>query len=81
MRFFRASDLGRREFFRAATRYSLLGVLAVGGAVLGRRAAAQTCTRKGICPGCGLFTDCGLPAALSAKAAAFDPNQTKGRRL
>ena len=79
MRFFRESDKGRREFFRAATRYSLLVVLAVGGAVLGRRATAQTCNRNGVCPGCGLFAECGLPTALSAKAAGVDPNKMKGK--
>jgi len=81
MRFFRPSDQGRREFFRAATRYSLLGLLAAGGAVLGRRAAVQSCTSNGVCPGCGLFVECGLPAALSAKAAGVDPAKFKGKAL
>jgi hypothetical protein len=75
------SDESRREFFRTATRCGLLGLLAIGGAILGHRAAAQTCTRKGICPGCGVFANCGLPAALSAKAAGVNPNERKGQAL
>ena len=81
MRFFPESDKGRREFFRAAARYSLLGVLAAGGAVLGSRQTGQSCNRNGVCPGCGLFADCGLPAALSAKAAGVNPDKMKGKAL
>jgi len=75
------SDEGRREFFRTATRYGLLGVLAVGGAILGRRSAGQTCTRQGICRGCGVFANCGLPAALSVKALGINPNDSNRKSL
>jgi len=30
-------------------------------------ALRQVCENQGICRGCSLFTDCGLPQALSAK--------------
>lgn len=59
----------RREFFRSAARFALLGVLAVGGLVAGRNAKGTraACVNQGICRGCGQFAGCGLPAALSAK--------------
>jgi len=61
--------ISRREFFRAAGRYTLLGCLAVGGAVAGTRRGlpGQTCVNQGICGSCGQFVQCGLPAALSVK--------------
>jgi hypothetical protein len=66
----------RREFFRAALRYGALGVVAAAAAVLARpRApapAGQRCENQGICRGCGVFSECGLPQALSAKRARTD---------
>jgi hypothetical protein len=61
----------RREFFRAAARYSLLAAAAaVAALTAGRRApAGQRCVNRGICRGCGVFAACGLPQALSAKRA------------
>jgi hypothetical protein len=61
----------RREFFRAAARYSLLTLLATGAAVMGRKsvAAGERCVNRGICSACGVFDRCGLPQALSAKEA------------
>jgi hypothetical protein len=61
----------RRDFLRGGVRYALLaGLAAVSATVAGRRAnrlPGQTCISQGICSGCPVFTDCGLPQALSAK--------------
>jgi len=59
----------RREFFRAAARYGLLGLMAAAAslAVRARTPAGQSCVNRGICSGCDLFAGCGLPQALSAK--------------
>lgn len=63
----------RREFLRAAGRggvFGLLAVLAGGLALAGRarRLNGQDCGRNGVCAGCGRVENCGLPAALSARA-------------
>lgn len=62
---------GRREFFRAATRWSLLALLGAAAGLAARkpRLAGQRCVNRGICGGCMEFAACGLPAALSAKEA------------
>jgi hypothetical protein len=59
----------RREFFRAAARYGLLGLLGiVGGTAIRRRSlAGQDCINQGICPRCGILATCGLPQALSVR--------------
>jgi hypothetical protein len=59
----------RREFFRATARYSLLALVsAVAGlAAKPRTSKGQRCVNLGICSGCGIFPECGLPQALSAK--------------
>ena len=61
----------RREFFRSFVRYGVLGVMAAGGVLLGKRRGGdrgkQRCVSKGVCCGCGAFEACGLPAAVSAK--------------
>jgi hypothetical protein len=59
----------RREFFRAAARYSLLALMAATASlgVRARTPAGQRCVNRGICSICGLFADCPLPQALSAK--------------
>jgi len=63
----------RREFMRDGVRYSLLAGLAAVSILLFKRSGGkltgQTCRNQGICSGCGAFAGCGLPAALSAKAA------------
>ncbi len=59
----------RRDFFRAAARYGLLGVIAAGSVLTAGRRSSEKCVNKGICGGCAVFESCGLPAALSAKAA------------
>lgn len=60
----------RREFFRAAGRYGLAGLLLAVTAVVSRKPAppGQKCVNQGICGGCGLLSSCGLPQALSVKA-------------
>jgi len=64
----------RREFFRAAGRYSLLGLLALGGALAIRKGPGrEQCINDGICAGCGAFANCGLPQALSARQAGRLP--------
>lgn len=61
----------RREFLRGGARYALLGALGAVSATLVKRSggklSGQTCINQGICSGCNVFTDCGLPQALSAK--------------
>lgn len=59
----------RREFFRAAARYGLLGALAVAGILTARRSIGSDgkCLNRGICGNCAQFAACNLPAALSAR--------------
>jgi hypothetical protein len=61
----------RRELFTTVLRYATLGTLAaIGGAVFAkRRRLVQNgiCINREICKGCGIFEQCGLPQALSAK--------------
>lgn len=61
----------RREFFRSAARYSVLGILGVVAGVTARQSLrpGQSCVNAGICSRCGVFSDCQLPQALSAKQA------------
>jgi len=69
----RARAQTRRAFLRTAGRGGALGLLALlaGGlasAGRARRLNGQDCRRDGVCAGCGRVEDCGLPAALSARA-------------
>jgi hypothetical protein len=61
----------RREFLRDGVRYAALGALAVVSARVGRHALPSwrdpRCTGAGLCGGCAVFAQCGLPAALSAR--------------
>lgn len=61
----------RREFFRSAARYGVLGVLGVIAGFTARRSLrrGQSCINAGICSRCGVFSDCQLSQALSAKQA------------
>jgi hypothetical protein len=65
------SSSGRRRFLRDGVRYIVLGGLAaVSGTLAARKAVrpiGQVCVNAGICRGCAVFEDCGLPQALSAK--------------
>jgi hypothetical protein len=61
----------RRQLFTSVLRYAALGVL---GAVEGftyakkhRLAQKGICINRQICASCGIFQECGLPPALSAK--------------
>ena len=67
----------RREFFRGAMRTILLSAIAVLSAVLARRAqslAGQRCVNRGLCNGCAVFAECGLPQARSAQLAQREAN-------
>jgi hypothetical protein len=61
----------RRELLAGILRYGTLGALgAAGGAGLTKRrrlVREGKCISRGICRGCEVFADCGLPQALSAK--------------
>jgi hypothetical protein len=61
-------DEKRREFLRSIARLAVLGGAVAGVAALTRK-QGETCVNQGICRGCPVFEDCGLPQALSAKAA------------
>jgi hypothetical protein len=69
MRYSSAALKSRREFLRAAARYSLLSGLAAAGVMAVRRRQGERCVNAGVCRGCQAFTGCGLPQALSAKNA------------
>ena len=61
----------RRQFFAGALRHASLGLIAaVGGGSLAKRrklAREGKCISGGICRGCEILNDCGLPRALSTK--------------
>jgi hypothetical protein len=67
------SGANRRQFLRDGLRFAVLGGLAaVSGKLAGRQAgqpAGQVCISAGICRGCAVYEDCGLPRALSVKQA------------
>ncbi len=70
MRFLPKTSESRREFFSAAARYGLLGVLGAVASLAARRPGLgnQTCVNRGICGGCGQVAECALPQALSFRA-------------
>jgi hypothetical protein len=63
----------RRDFLRDGLRSSALAGLAAVTVILFQRSrgklTGQTCGNQGICSRCNAFSGCGLPQALSAKAA------------
>jgi hypothetical protein len=62
----------RREFLKTTGRFAVLGAFVYAGARLFRRTSfrlGETCINASICRGCTVYTDCGLPQALSAKQA------------
>ena len=73
----------RREFFRSLGRYMTLGLIGVGGGVLASRRGVnregQRCRNKSVCCNCGVFSDCRLPAALSAKQHGEEESRTEGK--
>ena len=62
---------GRRKLLASVLRYVTLGALgAAGGAAFSKRrrlVREDTCINQGVCRGCEVFRECGLPEALSAK--------------
>jgi len=62
----------RRQLFTSVLRYAALGVLgAVGGSAFAKKrrlAQRGICINREICRSCGIYEECGLPPALSAKA-------------
>jgi len=66
-------DHSRRQFFRRLLRNASLAGLgtATGVAVVKRRRLVREgkCINGGVCSGCTVFEECGLPRALSAKQA------------
>ena len=61
----------RRQLFASVLRYAALGVLGiVGGSVFAKRRRLVKngiCINHQICRNCGVFEECDLPPALSAK--------------
>jgi len=77
----------RRESFRSLARMCVLGGMGVmAGALVKRRTAApagrQTCTQdNGVCRGCPTLAVCGLPQALSMRAASDRRTETAKEAL
>lgn len=74
------NKINRRDFFITLGRYAALTGLGVGiGKLIIHRPAEATqshvCISKGLCDGCGVFDNCGLPQALSAKQAGVKVEQ------
>lgn len=62
----------RREFLKGLIRWgTAAGAVATGVHLVQKD--GETCTNQGICRSCGRFEGCGLPQALSAKAAQSEP--------
>ena len=61
----------RRQLFTSVLRYTTLGVLGViGGSVFAKKRRLLRngiCINREICASCGVFEECSLPPALSAK--------------
>jgi hypothetical protein len=70
----------RRRFIAEGPRLALAGVItAVTGVLIARRRGPmneQPCIGAGACRGCGVLANCGLPRALSAKAAGIPGGRT-----
>lgn len=61
-------DEKRREFLRSVVRMAVLGGAVAGVTALTRK-RGESCVNEFVCSGCPAFEGCGLPQALSAKAA------------
>ncbi len=65
----------RREFIRTTGRLAVLGLFGFFGSRLLRKTSfklGEICINESICGGCTVYTDCGLPQALSAKQVRGD---------
>ena len=64
-------EQNRREFLTGLLRYTALALMAIitGLVVAKRRRLARDgiCINKGICRGCSILEQCGLPLAMSQK--------------
>lgn len=62
----------RREFLRGSARYGALSLCAAVTLWNLRQGArflsTETCRNDGLCAGCAVFDECGLPNALSFKS-------------
>jgi hypothetical protein len=73
----------RREFFRAAARYTALSVIGLVASYLLGRKSQGACTNRSVCGSCPLWVDCTLPPALARKAVESEnpngiPSQSPG---
>ena len=63
----------RRQFCRSMLRnvsLALVGIIGGAAAVKRRRLEREgACVNRGICSGCEVFEECGLPRALSVRRA------------
>ncbi|MHB8996743.1 MAG: hypothetical protein ACYC63_15960 [Armatimonadota bacterium] len=59
-------DPGRRKFLKDLSRWAVALGLGGGVAAIVER-DPEKCLNRGICSGCGVFEECHLPQALSAK--------------
>jgi hypothetical protein len=64
-------EQSRRELFVGVLRYGALAGVATAGALalVKRRCLSRegVCINNGMCQGCGVLADCGLPQALQTK--------------
>jgi len=62
-------DPERREFIKTLGRWTLLGILVVGGfeRISLRKKNSDVCVSDGICSRCGTLKSCDHPSALSLK--------------
>jgi hypothetical protein len=71
----------RREMLAGALRYAALGLMASTSAALfiKRRRLVQQglCINSGICAGCEILENCGLPLAVSARQDLMGANNGK----
>jgi hypothetical protein len=71
----------RREMFAGALRYTALGLMASASAMLfakrQRLIRQGLCINSGICAGCEVLENCGLPLAVSARQDLAGANNGK----
>ena len=71
----------RREMLAGALRYAALGLMALVSAAIfvkRKRLVKQgLCINSGICDGCEILENCGLPLAVSARQILMGTNNGK----